>query len=565
MNPTRNRISRFFLSSLLFIVGVLLFIVVSLTKFLFILYEIFIPRGLREIVPHTIVWRKYLLYATNIFSPPQRMEILEVEEEVEELRIKEEKINKAYPIQRGVGEAYDHALIFLLIIVLSIVTIGSASTDFESFFENMLTTLKISDLQWYWYVIIIFAFSTMMGILSTITTIFGPVYAIFHRSSLRMVKMGAYSWATIYQKLSDLFALPYIASKASFTYFDAPPISKETFEEFKGNILGDIDVMRLRVANLIKTSSSSIPVRTRELFTQITDTTSEERLDMNKIADSTSRAFSLLIWQSETSPIPWKKEPGLFRFAEKKNFSYKEAKETFAFITVKLKERFVSENFYKSILLTGALKGVSNTELKYNFQLSDVEYNQLAFALAIGAQRFIIDHYSIYKFKQKTRYFIGNFLFGFIVPLIELVDIIVSYGQYIVNRLRFYFAKGWIKHFFKFFSIRFKEIQNGLCLKVFEESKEEEKADANSEEVKKKSINIIKSFLIFFLQVLLALPLSLFFTAKSLLQALKEVLRKRIPEKKKKKSFEKEIGKESLVTMYEEIYNKLVLDTFYCT
>ena len=291
MTAIWSKISRSFISSLLFIVGVLLFMIVVLTKFLFILYEILIPRGLREIVPHTIVWRKYLLYATNILSPPQKMEILEVEEEVEELIIKEEKINKAYPIQRGVGETYDHVLIFLLLIVISIVAIGSTSTDFES----LIIGLGLSDLQWYWYVIIIFAFSTMMGILSTITTIFGPVYAIFHRSSLRMVKMGAYSWATIYQKMSDLFALPYIASKASFTYFDAPPISKETFEEFKGNVLGDIDIMRLRVANLIKTSSSSLPVRTRELFTQITDTTSEERLDMNKIADSTSRAFSLLI------------------------------------------------------------------------------------------------------------------------------------------------------------------------------------------------------------------------------------------------------------------------------
>jgi len=45
----------------------------------------------------------------------------------------------------------------------------------------------------------------------------------------------------------------------------------------------------------------------------------------------------------------------------------------------------------------------------------------------------------------------------------------------------------------------------------------------------------------------------------------REIFRKKKPEEVIKKKFEKEIAKESLITMYDEIYSKLVLDTFYYT
>ncbi|MCK4896221.1 MAG: hypothetical protein KAS47_05390, partial [Candidatus Heimdallarchaeota archaeon] len=237
MKPFWNKIFHFFVNPLLFIVGIVIFILVIVAKFVFLVYETLIPLGLREIVPHLVLWRKYLLYAFNLFAPEEEFDAMEVEEKVHELVGKEDKINKAYPIQRGVGETYDHVLIFALIIVISIVAIGSATTNFDTFINSVLEMLGIHGLEWYWYVLIGIVFSTVMGMLSTIATIFGPVYAVFHRSSLRMVQMGAYSWGTIYQKLENLFSLPYIASKASFTFFDAPPISEETFKEFREDVM----------------------------------------------------------------------------------------------------------------------------------------------------------------------------------------------------------------------------------------------------------------------------------------------------------------------------------------
>ncbi|MHA1551493.1 MAG: hypothetical protein ACTSQC_06075 [Candidatus Heimdallarchaeaceae archaeon] len=562
MKPFWNKIYHFFVNPILFIVGLVIFILVLVAKFVFLIYETLIPRGLREIVPHMVLWRKYLLYASNLFAPQEEFDAIEVEEKVHELVSKEDKINKAYPIQRGVGETYDHVLIFALIIIVSIVAIGSATTNFDTFVNSVLEMLGIQGLEWYWYILIGIVFSTVMGMLSTIATIFGPVYAVFHRSSLRMVQMGAYSWGTIYQKLENLFSLPYIASKASFTFFDAPPISEDTFKEFREDVMGEFGKITSRISSILSSSSVSLPVQTRELYKELMSTDLEDRLDMTKITDATSRAFSLLIWQSETAVIPWRKEPGLLGFAKKNNLDYKDARNTFVFITNKLKDDFVSKTFYDSILLTGALKGIINTEKKHTYQMSDLEYSKLAFALAIGTQRYILDHFSKNKLKVRLKTKIKNFLFGFIVPAVELSSIFVSYFKHIGNSIKMNFAKGWSTRFVKFFYERFQEIQTGLRVKVYEDKDEEE---TELEKGKEKSRNFFISGLLFLLQVVLALPLSLYFFAKLFYLMFREIFRKKKPEEVIKKKFEKEIAKESLITMYDEIYSKLVLDTFYYT
>ncbi|MHA1202284.1 MAG: hypothetical protein ACTSQ4_07165 [Candidatus Heimdallarchaeaceae archaeon] len=562
MKPFWNKLYHFFVNPFLFVVGIVIFILVIVAKFVFLIYETLIPRGLREIVPHMVLWRKYLLYASNLFAPQEEFDAIEVEEKVHELVSKEDKINKAYPIQRGVGETYDHVLIFALIIVVSIVAIGSATTNFDTFVDSVLEMLGISSLEWYWFIVIGIVFSTVMGMLSTIATIFGPVYAIFHKSSLRMVQMGAYSWGTIYQKLENLFSLPYIASKASFTFFDAPPISEETFKEFRKDVMGDFGKITSRISSILSSSSISLPVQTRELYKELMSTDLEDRLDMTKITESTSRAFSLLIWQSETAVIPWRKEPGLLGFAEKNNLKYKDAKNTFVFITNKLKEDFVSKTFYDSILLTGALKGVINTETKYGLQMDDLEYSKLSFALALGTQRYILDHFSQNKFSVRLKTKIRNVLFGFIVPAVELTSIFISYFKHIGNSFKMNFSKGWSKRFLRFFYERFREIQTGLRVKAYEDKDEEEK---KIEKGKKKPRNIFIVGLFFILQVILALPLSLFYFAKLFYLIFREVFRKKKPEEVKRKKFEKEIAKESLITMYDEIYSKLVLDSFYYT
>ena len=244
MKAFLNTIYKSVLSSLLWLVGLVLFTFVLFAKTSFIIYEMLIPRSLRELVPHLNLFRKYLVYISNLFSTPQKFEIIKLEEEIDEVIIKEERISKAYPIQRGVGETYDHLLIIVVIIVASVVLIHSKVTNFDEFLDAFLEIFGLSDVDPIIIALIAIVFSTVMGILSAVAMIFGPVYAIFHRSSLRMVKLGSYRWSSFYQKLEDLFALPYIASKASFSFFDAPPISAETFEDFTIDLYGYLDNIR---------------------------------------------------------------------------------------------------------------------------------------------------------------------------------------------------------------------------------------------------------------------------------------------------------------------------------
>ncbi|MCK4845406.1 MAG: hypothetical protein KAS95_07020, partial [Candidatus Heimdallarchaeota archaeon] len=281
MRTFLNKIYKSALSSLLWLVGLVLFTVVLFAKTLFIINEMLIPRGLRELVPHLNLWRKYFVYTSNLFSTPQQFEIIKLEEEIDEVIIKEDRISKAYPIQRGVGETFDHLLIIVVIIVASIALIQSKATNFDEFLEAILENFGLSDVSPIVIALLVIVFSTVMGILSAVAVIFGPVYAIFHRSSLRMVKLGAYRWSSYYQKLEDLFALPYIASKASFSFFDAPPISQETFEDFSIDLYGDLNNIRKRITNILSLAPSQLSERIKTLYSQFVSSDCKDRLDMS--------------------------------------------------------------------------------------------------------------------------------------------------------------------------------------------------------------------------------------------------------------------------------------------
>ncbi|MCG3215496.1 MAG: hypothetical protein KAS63_02185 [Candidatus Heimdallarchaeota archaeon] len=595
MNITFSGILKSLVLPFVWIVGIVLYLAVVMSKFIFLLYETLIPRGLRELVPILNLWRKYLVYISNLFSSQEKIEVIKIEEEFEEIIQKEDRINKAYPLQRGVGETYDHLLIVVVIILASIVLIQSSTTDF-----NALLDAVISRVPWFqtlsdrslWLVITVIAMicSTVMGILSFIATVFGPIYALFHRSSLRMVKVGAYRFASYYQKFEDFFSLPYIASKASFSFFDAPPISSETYEEFKIDLIGDLHDLSSRFTNILSLNPKSLPEKTKSLYKELLSSKIEDRLDMTQVEDSISRAFALEIWQKETSLMPWKKEPGLATFAERRNISYKEAKQTLEFVTSKLSDKFVSKPFYSSILLTGALKGVLAVENRYKMPLSDLEYNQLAFTLALGAQRYLIDHHAKPRFRKRLRFKLKNLSYGLVVVFVELYNVIINYAKHIWSNFRTNFSRGWSKRAAIFFGSRFTEIQKTLFSFVFPGDEIEDIEEKKQRNEAIQTLKMLWKAFLFLFKVILALPMSLYYFAKlfslifiniakfclyhisrikSLKRFQKYLTKKKWmiekEEKVKKKNFEKDLALESMVSMYDEIYSKMVLETYYYT
>ncbi|MHA1200285.1 MAG: hypothetical protein ACTSQF_13245 [Candidatus Heimdallarchaeaceae archaeon] len=558
------------LTPFLWIAGVLLYLVVVFAKCLFFIYELIIPRGLRDLVPVLNLWRRYLVYASNLFSSHEKIELVKLEEEIEEIQMKEDRINKAYPIQRGVGETYDHLLIIVVIIAVSVVLVGTQTTDFATLLNTVLEYFfpGFSELptgtQWLLITLAAFIFSTIMGMLSFIATVFGPIYALFHRASLRMIRMGAYSWGSFYQRLENLFSLPYLASKASFSFFEAPPVDASTFEEFKVDLVGDLKNLQNRFTNIISVSTFSLPEKSKKLYEQFFSSETEDRLDMTKVEDSLSRVFSLLLWQKETYIIPWKKEPGLAKFAKENSMSYREAKQTLVFVTNKLKEEFISEDFFKSILLNGALKGIIKVEDRYDMPISDLEYNQLAFSIALGANRYILDHFAKEKFFKRIAIKLRNVSFGFVVPFLELGLIFYSYGKHIGGRFKLMFSENWTKRTGSYLGTKFIEIQKGLNSFLLADEPDEE-LDETAKAEAKESLNMILKVFLFLFKVILALPLSLYYFAKLFYMLISNIWKKRKPEDRVSRKFSKDIAKETIVAMYDEVYEKLVMETFHYT
>ncbi len=551
----------------LWIAGVILYIAVVLVKILFFIYELIIPKGLRELVPILNLWRRYLVYISNLFSSHEKIELVKLDEEIDEILMKEDRINKAYPIQRGVGETYDHLLIIFVIIGASVLLIQSQTASFDVLLtyieENYLAGV---DPKFHWLVITAIGVvcSTVMGMLSFVATIFGPIYALFHQASLRMIRMGSYSWGSFYQRIENLFSLPYLASKASFSFFEAPPVDSSTFEVFKVDLVGDLKNLQKRFTNIISVSTFSLPEQTKKLYEEFFSSETKDRLDMTKVEDSLSRVFSLLLWQKETYILPWKKEPGLAKFAEEKSMSYKEAKQTLVFVTDKLRDEFVSQDFFKSILLNGALKGIIKVEDRYDMPISDREYNQLAFSIALGGNRYIIDHFAKEKFFKRTWIKLRNASFGFIVPFVEFAMIFYSYGKHIGGRFKLMFSQNWTKRAGNYLGSKFIEIQKGLNSFLLadepnEELNEQTKADA------KQSLSMIWKVFLFLFKVILALPLSLYYFSKLLYLLIANIWKKRKPEDRISRKFSRDIAKETIVAMYDEVYERLVMETFHYT
>ncbi|MHA1260088.1 MAG: hypothetical protein ACTSRO_10690, partial [Candidatus Heimdallarchaeaceae archaeon] len=119
-----------------------------------------------------------------------------------------------------------------------------------------------------------------------------------------------------------------------------------------------------------------------------------EKFDLTKITDETSRAFALLIWSKEASLFPWRRDEALEEFAKNNNLTVEEGEQVLSKIMEKVKRKEISNYMFKSLLVTGALKGITKQEKKYKQLMSDLEYNKLALALALGTEQYLEDIYT---------------------------------------------------------------------------------------------------------------------------------------------------------------------------
>jgi len=520
-------------------------------KFALIIFDIFVPKTLREYVPFFNMIRKITLPISEIMAGKKSKEISEVANELDELDLREQKVMKAYPLRRTIGQAMSMGISPIILVLIPSIIWG----------EGLINMIKDK-----WpslpTAVIIIGLGTIMLIISWIATLFGPIYVVFHNSSKYLLKMGAYRWASIYQDLENFFAIPYYAAKSSFSFFDAPPISSETLDEFKLDIKEELDIVKEKVEGLLALDTKHVPDRSKKelekLLKKIDIPLTD--FDLAKVKDSTSRTFALLIWSKEESILPWRRHEALERFALRNKLTVEEAEEAFYTLNRKRKKEGLKEETIKSILITGALKGIEQQEEKYNQIMEDIESNKLAISLALGAEQYLEDIYRpLPKFVVILKA-IGVSILAILMPFLLIILAVLLYIKHLLFTLvKTIFSKGTIQ-IHKYIGKRYSEIKENL-IETYQSVKQKGKEFSFKEDLDfsfKKFFLAFGKFLLKFLLFLIKLVTLLPFW-KSLYVRIVKLIQRRKPENRLRRMFEKELTTESLTFMYQEIYEKLVV------
>ncbi|MHA1352556.1 MAG: hypothetical protein ACTSPP_07200 [Candidatus Heimdallarchaeaceae archaeon] len=528
------------------------FAIISLIgSFILLIYDIFVPRTLRELVPILNMFRKYILIAAELFSGKKSKEVAEVVSELEEIKMKEEKIMKNYPIRRGIGEAINLGLHPVIIFAIPTAIWGK---NLHQLFESWGIPVSLG----------ILLFGTGLLCISWIATIFGPIYALFHECSIFMLKRGSYRWAEFFQDLENLFALPYYTARSSFSILDAPPISAETLEEFKLDIMDDIGQIKNRIADILSLDATQVPERSKQMLQELLIETQQSlgSINISKIKEVTARQFALLIWNKEGSMFPWRRNEALEEFAKKNNMSVKEAKKTIQLIAKKAVEGFTSKDLYFSIMITGALKGIAELEEKYKQFMSDIEYTSTALSLSLGAQQYIIDTFTEKPFYKKLLKVLVDSFIALFLPYIMLLVVIFKYFKHVVGQT--------IRNIVSIKDLKKKKIFRNKVKEIKETLYSSYHSIGDSKFSLKETFDIdfgefFKKLGKFFVKVLLLVPLLFWSLIKAIYIRIQKLLRRRTEEEKNKRKFEKELATKTLVAMYEELYEKIVLSNLYYT
>ncbi len=520
-----------------------------LAKFILVLFDIFIPQALREYVPFLQMLRQTTLSVSELFAGKKSKEVMEVSKELDELVINQQKVKKAYPLRRGIGQAISMGISPILIILVPTIIWG----------ESLILIIQG------WFpalprIVIILMIGTIMLLLSFISTIFGPIYVIFHETSKNMLRLGAYRWAAVFQDLENFFSLPYYAVRSSFSFFDAPPISSETFEEFKIELLEEAETIKGKVQGLLAMDVKEVPDRSKEML-EILLRKAEiplEKLDLTKITQKTSRTFALLIWSKESSVLPWRRDEALERFALNNKLTEEKAENALQDIVLKVKNEEIDEYILKVMMINGALKGIAKQEKKYKQIMTDIEYNKLAISLALGAQQYLIDIFKNLPTWVLILKGIGVSIVAFLMPFFLVFFALILYIKHIIFTLvKTIFSKKTLT-IPRLIRKRFREINTAFTDTYFSVVEKGKKFNLK----KDMDIDFGKFFLKLgkvLLKIILFVPLLLWSFLKSLYKRIHKLWERRKPENKLKRMFEKEIATESLVSMYQEIYDKFIV------
>lgn len=543
--------------SLQLLSSLLMAVVIGAKIFLYF-FDLVIPRELRDYVPFFQMVRTSTFTASEIMSGEKSKEVLAVSNELDELVTKQQRVKKNYPLRRGIGQAVSMGISPIVLIVIPTIIWGEGLI---AMIKSWLVTYPIFANFEQLDILVGIMLGTLMLLISWIATVFGPIYVVFHKSSEILKRLGAYRWGALYQDLENLFSLPYYAVKSSFSFFDAPPISSETLEEYKLTITEEAEVMKEKVKGLLALDTKNVTERSKEMLENLLKKAEIplEKLDLTKVTDETARTFSLLIWSKESSLIPGRRDKALYRFSEINKIPHEDARQILQGIANKLKRNEIDEYLLKSIMITGALKGIYEQEKKYKQVMTDIESNKLAIALGLGGEQYLEDIFSTRPLGIAILKQFGIFLLAILLPVAIIIYSLLLYIKHIILYLIRTIISKKTYLLFGIIRIRYYEISSTLMEK-YKISSQKEKMKIKWKDVlnfnyKRIFIRIGKVLL----KIIIFPILLLWSLFKSIYKRLYNIIKRRKPEDKMKRMFEKELATATLVSMYQEIYEKIHL------
>ncbi|MDH5404156.1 MAG: hypothetical protein OEZ01_02215 [Candidatus Heimdallarchaeota archaeon] len=507
------------------------------------LIDLIFPKRVQELIPYIDVTKTFVLNLAQIMANPGRIQAEKALSGISELTDQVEEIAEGYALRKGIGQGIDVGLTIVVFGVFGVLTV--LTDDFE-----IDPTIALA------------LFGSLALALSTFAGLFGPFYGLAGSCKKFMLKHGNYRGASVYKILEQIFAIPFMAAAAGFLFLDLPPIDADSLDDFKNDMQEQITEIGDSVNSLLGTDKSAIPRKTRKMIASIMNATKHNlsSLDFREIREDSAREFALTYYQHEFPWRPWARKRAVREFAEKYYFDLETAEDSLKLIGFKILEGQMTDDMVNNVMISSAMRGVIMMENQHNQYFEAMELGQTCTGLAFGARQFLKDHYLVATKKQKIFRTTKNFIMGlFAIPIV----LVISFHEYansfydkLVNEIEDIIFEGRLDDILK---IRYYEINQGFKLafnkpeKVKETKTKEQKMQRNWQIGRKfkRLVSMIWEVVIFPVLIIL--------------NVLKWIYHKIRGVDESKETFEEEIAHAALVSMYDELYKKLVMQTHLST
>ncbi|RMG36708.1 MAG: hypothetical protein D6732_07895 [Methanobacteriota archaeon] len=528
-----------------FLVNILtlpIFLVAIISNLILVIYDAVFPPKFQEYVPLLEVNRTFLLALSRLLADPKRLEAEQALSQFSEMASKVDEVAEGYALRKGIGQTVDFALSG---VALSLGLIAFFSQERFGEFGPVL----------------IFIFSSATMALSTFAGIFGPPYALAEQAKLFCLRHGNYRGAVIFKAIESVLAIPFISTSAGFLLLDMPPVDQDSLEEFKEEMSEQLNEVAEKLTTLLGREEGQMPKKAREMISELMGSSEENlsKLDFRNIREEKAREFALQYYQLEFPLRPWKRKKAVKEFAEKYHLTVEEAEFNLMNMSFKIQAGQEDEDLINNLLITAALKAIIMEEQKFSEYFEDLELGQISTGLAFGARQFLKDHYSFREKNERIKLRIKNFFIGiFALPIVLLQD----FYAYAIG-----FYKYWVTEFvgtrkrspLSFMKLRYQEIRNQLLAtpqKMRESISKFRNRTPHEKKQRRIQIGRIVRQIFVALIEFIILPFKVIFKATRWL-----VLKLFGKTTEKKETFESEIAHVALVSMYDELFQTLMLSS----